>query len=202
MALLGEFGREAAPDGDPDLFSFHGDLFEIPGKVSALPVARFAWRTRELEHARAVADRNLARAHGGDAQDTAQAALATVEAGELAAVYEFLQGVIGVDQWTGFEQVAQRVGADFEELIGVCNQIAQAVTARPTRRPSGSTDGPSTSGDGSTGVSASLEPTPGSTNWGPGPMVIVPAVSETPAAARREIRAVLTPVGEGIRSGG
>lgn len=166
MAHLGEFGRELdeeAATGEPDTFTFHGQVFTIPAAISALPYLRYAYRLAEAraeaDDADALALRARTEAEETEARNRAVRAVQIVRAG----VYEFLADVIGgQEQWAEFEKVALAARATQDELAEVAGQIVAAITARPSRRPSGSPDGPSTSGAGSAGGSPS-EASPDST---------------------------------------
>jgi hypothetical protein len=63
VADLGEFGRELADlDDEVDVFTFHGEFFALPARMSALPLLRFAWRGKVLEQRVAQAKSARARA--------------------------------------------------------------------------------------------------------------------------------------------
>jgi hypothetical protein len=150
VADLGEFGRELADlDDEVDVFTFHGEFFALPARMSALPLLRFAWRGKVLEQRVAQAKSARARAQTDEDRLAADQAEGTADMDALSAIYEFLQASLP-DDWDRFERVAIRAGADQDELLEVCNRIYAAVSGRPTRRPAGSSGGPSTSGDGST----------------------------------------------------
>lgn len=164
MTDYGEFGRAlAVASGEPDIFTFHGEPFILPDRMSALPLMRFAWRGKVIDQQLEQARSAKARAITPEQQDEAAAALGQAEMEALSAVYEFLRASLPAPQdWARFEEAAIRVGADQDELMGVCNAIYQAVTGRPTRRPADSSAGPSTTGTSSTDAPASpgwAEPT-------------------------------------------
>jgi len=223
MAYLGEFGRAIQDaEGEPDHFSFYGDQFVVPARASSLPIAKFAWQTKVFQKAQSQAEerRDIARgmvqrARSQEEWDDAQLAEATasgevVQAGldSLAAIWEYLRSTI-TDE-TEFERLyvkAIEVGADTDELFEVCAQIVQAVAGRPTRRPSGSSDGPSSTGRGSTVPSVSGAPTSGpephgtqvweppvaQSGWAPPPMTAA-------EKQRAEFREQMRPVGELVRT--
>jgi len=157
MADYGEFGRAlAVAEGEPDIFTFHGEPFILPAAMSALPLMRFAWRGKVIDQQLEQARSAKARAVTPEQKDQAAAAEGQAEMEALSAVYEFLRASLPDPQdWARFEEVAIRVGAGQDELMGVCNQIYQAVTGRPTRRPADSSAGPSTTGTPSTDAPAS-----------------------------------------------
>lgn len=176
MAHLGEFGRAVEDfEGEPDTFLFKGELFEIPSSLSWLVLGKLAKAARDcqdresdaevrrakaetaLAHATTPADRDAARAEIDAAKYASQ------EAGVwyVASMVDYIRACIGEEQWERFELASIASGASQEELTGVAGAVYSAVTARPTRRPSSSAAGPSTTGDGSTDGSASLAVTPG-----------------------------------------
>jgi hypothetical protein len=73
----------------------------------------------------------------------------------LAALYKLLRSCIDPDSWDEFEDHANEVGADGEQLMHVVTDAVQAAAARPTQPPSPSPDGPSTTGTSSAAGSSS-----------------------------------------------
>jgi len=201
MALIGEFGRalaEAEAVGvEPDHFLFCGERFEVPVEVSGLPLMRFAWRSKAIDADTARAKRDLDRAMTDAGRAEAEARIGEFEQDGNACIYELLRSVL--PQWERFEELAIERAVDVDELLMVCGAIYQAVTGRPTKRSSGSSDGPLTSGDGSMDGSGSLEPTPG--QWRSETGVPARRVLTDRERARMEIEASLRPVANAIRSG-
>ena len=76
----------------------------------------------------------------------------------LAAMYELLEQCIAAEDWERFQQVAMRTKAKGDELMGVVGKVIQALSARPTERPSDSSDGPTSIEPSSEDVSSSAEP--------------------------------------------
>jgi hypothetical protein len=207
MASLGEFGAElAAVDGadDPDTFLFHGHEFALPGKISSLPALRFAFNAKQVIAAEAQANAAYQRARTPEARAAAERQMAEVQLIANAGLYTYLRDVLAnPGDWERFEAVAAEFGADEEELMDVAQKIMAAVAARPTRRSSGSPAGPSSTGDGSTGGSAS----PNSLEE-EGPVQVVTEQETAPEGftelelARAEILADSQTVAELVRSGG
>lgn len=108
---------------------FLGEQFKVADKVGALPLMRFA---------------KVARA-GVDAS----------ELEGLAAMYDLLGQVIHPDDWSRFEDHADRVHADGDQLLGLVQEVFALMAARPTGRSSDSSDGPQTIEPSSTGDSSS-----------------------------------------------
>lgn len=126
MPNIGTFGaaaREADPEVEPDTFGFFGETFEVADRVGAMPLLRFA----------SVAEQ------GTQAEDLAG----------LAAMHELLRDCLASGEWPRFQKVAADNKASAEELMAVCGAVYQAVTGRPTRQPSDSSDGLSTTGESS-----------------------------------------------------
>lgn len=185
--LIGSFGREVDVDElEPDWFTFHGEQFTVPARVSALPIMRFAWATNAADGRSNTADSRLRRAVTEDERTRAKAEKAAAEMDALGALHVFLRDTIGEHQWESFERLARIHGDDIDEIMRVAQAIYATVVDRPTSRPSDSADGPSTSGTGSPVGSVSQEPTAGPTS--------------SAAAARAEIHGLLTPVADAIRS--
>lgn len=62
----------------------------------------------------------------------------------FSAIYDVLRSVIADEDWSRFEEHATLVRADTEELLGCVREAITLVSARPTNRPSGLSDGPTT----------------------------------------------------------
>lgn len=117
MAMIGEFGAAARAESDvePDEFRFYGETFQVAARVGAMPLLRFA----------SVADSGI------EAE----------EMEGLAAMHELLRDCLAAGDWPRFQKTASDNKADAEELMEVCAAIYQAVTGRPTERPSDSVAG-------------------------------------------------------------
>lgn len=97
-----------------------GQTFDLADKIGLMPLMRFA---------------HLARA-GVDTDDMEG----------LDAMYALLRQCFTAESWVAFEDAASRNLADGDELFGVVTDALAVMTARPTGRPSVSSDGsPSTS---------------------------------------------------------
>ena len=95
-----------------------GEQFEVAERVGLMALLRFA---------------HLAK--GGMRTDDMEA---------FAVIYEVLRSVIADGDWPRFESHATLARADVEELLGCVREAIALVTARPTKRPGGSSDGPTT----------------------------------------------------------
>lgn len=72
-----------------------------------------------------------------------------------AAMYAMLQDTIHGDDWDRFERHAVKCKADMNDLQVLVRKCLEAITARPTRRPSGSSNGDSPASASSTATSSS-----------------------------------------------
>lgn len=151
MTFLGEFGaakREQDPDREPDTFKFYGDQFTVADRVGAMPLLRFA----------------AAAQSGADSS----------EQEGLSAMHDLLRDCLSPADWRRFQQVASDNRADGDELLGICRAVYQALSGRPTRRPSDSSDGPSPTGESSKESLSSVASLPP----GHGPVMNDPRVRE------------------------
>jgi hypothetical protein len=108
---------------------FLGEQFRIAERVGLMPMMRFAKVAKD----------------GGDSDDLAG----------LTAMYDLLEQCLAEDEWERFQAHADNTRADGEELMGVVARVFEVLSARPTRRPSGSSAGPSTTARNSTVDSSS-----------------------------------------------
>lgn len=71
----------------------------------------------------------------------------------LAAMYDLLEQCFPAEEFDRFQQVALRTKAKGDELMAVVGKVVEAISARPTGRPSDSSAGPAviepSSGDAS-----------------------------------------------------
>ena len=125
---------QAAVEGVPvaDRVSFMGDTYRTADVIGLMPLLRYT-------HA---ADKGIT---GDDMEG-------------LAAIYDMLRDAIHGDEWDRFQRDATDKKAQAEDLITVITQAIEIISARPTRQPSASPDGPSDTSTNSTGSS----PSPGS----------------------------------------
>jgi len=72
----------------------------------------------------------------------------------LAALYALLRTCIADSDWSAFEDHANDVGAQGEDLMHVVTDAVQVAAARPTQLPPGSPDGRSTTAPSSAGTSS------------------------------------------------
>lgn len=108
---------------------YAGERFALADRIGLMPLMRFA---------------HLART-GVDSDDMEG----------LDAMYALLRQCFTDEAWTKFEDAATRQRADGEELMGVVKQAIEAIAARPTGRPSDSSDGPESTSESSAGDSSS-----------------------------------------------
>ncbi|NUQ32421.1 MAG: hypothetical protein HOP99_06335 [Dermatophilaceae bacterium] len=109
--------------------TFEGQSFALASKVGLMPLMKFAHIARQ----------------GVDANDMEG----------LVAIYDMLRNVIADEDWERFESHATTVRADGDDLMGLVQQAIQAISERPTERPSDSSDGPQTTSVSSAGDSSS-----------------------------------------------
>lgn len=112
-----------------DSVELAGESFAVADQVGLMPLMRFA----ELA------------ANGMDLYDMES----------LVAINNVLRECIHADDWGRFEAHATKVHADDEDLMRMVGQVIAIITARPTSRPSDSSDGPSTTNGPSAGGSGS-----------------------------------------------
>ena len=116
--------------------TFGGESFTVADRIGLMPLMRFA------KHAQAGVDAN--------------------EMAGLAALLDLLEQCIAPQDWQRFNDHADKVRADGDQLMVVVKDVIEVLSARPTSRPSDSSDGPSTTsvssaGDSSTQVITRLE---------------------------------------------
>ena len=95
--------------------TFGGEDFRTADKIGLMPLMRFAKVAKQ----------------GVDAEDL----------DGLAALYDLLEQCIHDDEWTRFQETADRTRADGEELMAVIGKVFEALAARPTSLPSDSSAG-------------------------------------------------------------
>jgi hypothetical protein len=112
-----------------DKVEFMGERYKIANKVGLMPLIKFAH----------------AASSGLDSSDMEG----------LAALYAMIRDCIDPGEWLRFERDAIDKRAGDADLLPVVEQTIELLTARPTRRPSGSSDGPRPTSPSSTGSSSS-----------------------------------------------
>lgn len=122
---------QAAVDGVAygDTVEFMGEKYRIADAVGLMPLMRFAYFARQGIHADDIEG--------------------------LAAMYDLIRTCLADDEWERFEADAIDKRADEEALLEVVTATIEVLSARPTRRPSGSSDGPSATSPNSTESSSS-----------------------------------------------
>lgn len=92
-----------------------GETFEVADRVGLMALLRFA--------------------------HLAKKGLGTGDIEAFAVIYDVLRSVIADKDWERFEEHATLVRADTEELLGCVKKAIALVTARPTKSPTDSSDG-------------------------------------------------------------
>lgn len=122
---MDEFAAQVAEvDGKPRMVPAFGAEFEVADRMGLMPLLRFA---------------HLAK-RGVDADDM----------DGLAAMYDVLAACFTDEAWTRFQAAAVDARADGDALLEVVGRAIAVMTARPTKRPSVSPAGPSTTTPSST----------------------------------------------------
>lgn len=103
--------------------AFAGESFELRERLGLMPLMRYAH----------------AAAQGLDTRDMEG----------MAAMYDMLKAVIAPSDWARFQQAAAESYADGDQLFDVINEAIRTISARPTSRPSDSSDGPPPESDSS-----------------------------------------------------
>jgi hypothetical protein len=112
-----------------DRVEMMGRFYRVGEKIGLMPLMRFAHAARK----------------GAEATDM----------DGLAAIYDMLHDCVHPDDWNRFCDDATELAADGDDLLPVISQTIEILTARPTRRPSDSSGGPSRTSPSSTGSSSS-----------------------------------------------
>ena len=128
-------------------YTFHGETLHLPERVGLMPLLRFA-------HA-------------------AQSGLDTADFEGMAAMYDMLRDcfdneatvvnradgltVRTAGSWDRFIDLSTRHKSGEDELLQVVQDVIELLTARPTRRPSSSPGGRSSTGPSLTVISSSVE---------------------------------------------
>ncbi len=112
-----------------DVITFHDEEYRLADKMGLMPLMRFA--------------------------KVAQAGVDSNEMDGLAAMYDLLEQCIDPVDWARFEAAATRHRDQSDDLMEVITQSIATMSARPTVRASGSSDGPPATSGSSTGDSSS-----------------------------------------------
>jgi hypothetical protein len=108
---------------------FEGERFGMAEAIGAMPLMRFA------KVAKSGADSN--------------------NMDGLVAMYDLLEQCIAPSEWVRFQAHADKTRADGEKLMGVVGKVFEALSERPTGRPSDSSGGPKSTKRNSAGGSSS-----------------------------------------------
>lgn len=109
---------------DRETVDFCGEKFHVADRIGLMPLMRFA--------------------------KTARAGVDHMDLEGLASMHDMLEQCIAEDEWVAFQDLAGKVRAGGDELFAVVKDVLGALTARPTSRPSDSSDGPPTTSTSST----------------------------------------------------
>lgn len=109
--------------------TFCGEQFDIADRIGLMPLMRFA--------------------------KVAQDGVDSTELAGLVAMYDLLEQCVAPHEWARFQATADQHRADSETLMGVVTTVIELLSARPTSRPSDSSDGPQRTAPNSTGDSYS-----------------------------------------------
>ena len=97
---------------------FAGDKFRMAERIGLMPLMRFA--------------------------KIAKAGVDSTDLDGLAALYDLLEQCIAEDEWQRFQNAADKARADGDQLMQVVKDVFEALSGRPTSRPSDSSGGPTT----------------------------------------------------------
>jgi hypothetical protein len=111
-------------DGSPRTIEFLGKTFPLAGRIGLMPVMRFA--------------------------KAAKSGLDSLDMEALAVLFDLLEQCIAPEEWVRFQDHADEQRADGDDLLKVVTDTFEVLSARPTRRPSNSSDGPATTAARST----------------------------------------------------
>jgi hypothetical protein len=161
MSHLGSLSPDLATEGlddapELDTFEWFGEIFTVAPNLSALAILRYAWDMKTSEDQERRGQLNRRRARTDTERSDADDLIGTSTVTQMAAAYVFLKSVIGPGEWTRFEEITNLACADENVLGSLINNLIGAISARPTRQPSGSAGGPSTTGPSSPVASPSL----------------------------------------------
>jgi hypothetical protein len=119
---------QAAAEGvvDAETVEFFGEQFRVAERVGLMPMMQFAHAARS----------------GLDSDDMEG----------LAACYAMIRDCIHPTDWPRFERKAIDERAEGDDIFGLVQRAMEIITARPTRRPSASPDGPQPTSPSSSAV--------------------------------------------------
>jgi hypothetical protein len=121
LTIDGSTEETALVEVEPSaVISLLGATFKVAPKLGLMPLLRFA----HLSSKGVTAD----------------------DMDALSAMYDLLRGVIDDSDWDAFQQHAAVVRADENDLLEAVRGAIEAMSARPTVRPSDSSDGPPLTG--------------------------------------------------------
>jgi hypothetical protein len=160
MAHLGVLSPDLTVDGlddapELDTFEWFGEVFTVAPNLSALAILRFAWDTKAAEGQERRGQLNRRRARTDTERGEAEELIGGAAATQMSAAYGFLKSVIGPGEWPRFEEVTDLACANEDTLGELITALVGVITARPTRQPSASAGGLSTTGPSSQAASPS-----------------------------------------------
>ncbi|GLY32136.1 hypothetical protein [Kineosporia sp. NBRC 101731] len=148
MASLGDFSPVESRDvtAEPDSFMFCGQEFLIPQTAGAGSFLRYAW---SMKAAMSQGERGEAaerRALSAEGRAAARAEKISADMGAMSAVWDLLTSILGQDQIDRFARTVDNNGIDLDGILSLVGKLEAAIAARPTKRSSDSSAGPSTTG--------------------------------------------------------
>ncbi len=148
------------PEAEPDTFTYFGEQFDIPATVGAGSLLQFTYYIKMADGQAKRGDAALRKALTEEAKMRANVEKVEAELNATSAVYKLLASCLGESQMDRLLRAVDANGVQPEGLMELCNNIQEAVAARPTRRSADSSAGPSTNGSGSTDAGSGPTETP------------------------------------------
>lgn len=132
MPHLGDFtAARAEQTAEPVTFDFHGQTFTVADQLSQMALMDFGRI--------AVTDVDANAIEG------------------LAALHDVYESLLTEEDWPRFKALAKKERVSGDELNELLRLLMEAMSGRPTSRPSDSSDGPSPTGENSKGDFSSPE---------------------------------------------
>lgn len=147
-----------AAELERDTFDWYGETFAVADSVSALTLLRMAWDSRQADGLRNRATIARRRARTDAERAAADELDAQAERDELASMWSFLRSTLAPGEWDRFVEVSELAGAPPDAVGELIQTLIGVITARPTRQPSASAGGRSTSSVSSLVPSQPLTP--------------------------------------------
>ncbi len=149
--------------GDDRAFTFLGTRFRMSDRVGIMPLMKFAMTAKKGVQSDDLDGLAAMYALIRDCVDQTRPQKPVLDEHGQPQVDEHGQPVTeddGASEWDRFEQHAIDTKAEAEDLFKVVSEVIQALSARPTRRPGGSSSGPQTTSGSSKAISSTTAPSP------------------------------------------